>query len=100
MLVERLKEEKDGKNIAAVLAVCTYVMLYDDAMRGPLIEGGFAAPLVRILNSRLDQLDVVEMGLQAAARVAMMDCEKMIVFLSIRLCEAHSLSSQFLARIC
>ena len=33
LLLERVKEVKEGKEIAAVLAVCSLVMRYDDAMR-------------------------------------------------------------------
>ena len=82
MLLERVKEEKEGKEIAAVLAVCHLVMWYDDAMRASLVEGGLAAPLVEIINSHRDEVDVVERGLHAAARIAIhngkecVDCEE------------------------
>ena len=71
LLLDRLREEKEGKNIAAVLSVCTHVMLRDGEIRAPLVEGGLAPQLVEIINSHFEQLNVVEMGLQAASRIAM-----------------------------
>ena len=65
LLLGRVKEENEGKDIVTVLAVCRLVMR-DDAMRTSLSEGGLAGPLVEIINSHHDQADVVERGLQTA----------------------------------
>ena len=90
LLLERLKEEKEGKEIAAVLAVCFLVMWYDVGMRTSLIEGGLAAPLVEIINSHRDQVDVVERGLWAAGALAWengkqcIDCEEDVVVFVVK----------------
>ena len=90
LLLERLKEEKEGKEIAAVLAVCSLVMQYDGEMRTSLIEGGLAAPLVEIINSHRHQVDVVERGLWAAGGIAAMngkecvDCEEDVVVFVVK----------------
>ena len=53
----------------------------DGAMRASLLEGGLAGPLVEIINSHRDQVDVVERGLHVAAWIAFdngkecVDCE-------------------------
>ena len=85
LLLERVKEEKEGEDIAAVLAVCSLVLCYDGETRAPLFEGGLAAPLVKILNSHLGQVDVVERGLFTAGWMAFdngkecVDCEEDVV---------------------
>jgi len=90
LLLERLKEEKEGKEIAAVLAVCSLVMEYDGGMMISLIQGGLAAPLAEIINSHRDQVDVVERGLQAAGAIACVngkeciDCEEDVVVFVVK----------------
>jgi len=69
VLVERLREEKEGRGIAAVLAICSPIMEYDGPMRASLTGRGLVIPLVEILNSYRDQVDVVVRGLWAAIRV-------------------------------
>ena len=82
LLLERVKEEKEGKEIAAVLAVCYLVMRYDGVMAASLVEGGLAAPLVEIINSHRDEVDVIERGLFTAGDTAVfygkecVDCEE------------------------
>jgi len=103
LLLERLKEEKEGKEIAAVLAVCSLVMWYDGReMRTSLVEGGLAAPLVEIINSHRDQVDVVERGLWAACWVVhdgkeCVDCEEDVVVFVVNSappeCSFHSICS-------
>ena len=89
LLLERLKEEKEGKEIAAVLAVCRLVT-YDGEMRTSLAEGGLAAPLVEIINSHRHQVDVAERGLFAAADIAYengkecIDCEEDVVVFVVK----------------
>lgn len=89
-LLERVKEEKEGKEIAAVLAVCHLVVRNDDAMRASLVGGGLAGPLVEIINSHRDQVDVVERGLWAAALIAAkngkecVDCEEDVVVFVVK----------------
>jgi len=68
-LLGRLKEEKEGDDIALVLAVCSVVMSYDVATRSSLVEGGLVALLVEILNSHGDHKDVVERGLWTVVKV-------------------------------
>lgn len=73
MLLERLEEEKEGKDIAAVLAVCNFVMDHDGAMWVSLTERGLAVRLVEILDLRRYDADVVEKGLFAAKHTALFE---------------------------
>ena len=90
LLLERVKEEKEGKEIAAVLALCALVMWGDVAMRTSLFEGGLTDPLMEIINSHRDQVDVVERGLFTAAWIAFIngkeciDCEGDVVVFVIK----------------
>ena len=90
LLLERVKEEKEGKEIAAVLAVCFLVMEYENAMRASLGERGLAVPLMEIINSHRDQVDVVERGLFTAGWIAYnngkecVDCEEDVVVFVVK----------------
>ena len=72
-LLHPLMEAKEEKEIAAVLAVCALVTDpsngYSEA-REMLITKGLAGPLAMIINSHLDQADIVERGLIVAADIA------------------------------
>ena len=70
LLLKRVNEEKKGKEIADVLAVCYLVMDYGDTMKELLIDGGLAVPLMVSINSHLDEVDVVERGLFTAGSIA------------------------------
>lgn len=70
MLLGRLKEEKEGKDITPALAVCTILLRRDTGMRTRLIEGGLAALLAKILDSHYILTDVVERGLVALGGIA------------------------------
>ena len=70
LLLERLKEEKEGKEIAAVLAVCHMANAENEGMTKSLFEGGLADQLVAVLNSHCDNADVAERGLFAAGSLA------------------------------
>ena len=90
LLLKRVKEEKEGKEIAAVLAVCTLVTWHDDAMTVSLTEGGLAAPLVEIINSHRDEVDMVERGLFTAGWIThnngkeCVDCEEDVVVFVVK----------------
>ena len=66
-------------------------MDYDGAMKAALAEGGLAAPLMEIINSHRDEVDVVERGLLTAAWIAgnngkeCVDCEEDVVVFVVKL---------------
>lgn len=68
-----LKEAKEEKEIAAVLAVCALITEQLDGCfeeREMLIIKGLADPLAVIIKSHLDQADIVERGLIIAVCIA------------------------------
>ena len=74
-----------------MLAVCSLVLWHDGPMRALLAEGGLAAPLVEIINSHRDEVDVVERGLFAIGSIAYVDgkecvdCEEDVVVFVVKL---------------
>mgnify|MGYP001611960620 CR=1 FL=1 len=78
LLLGRLKEVKDKKEIAAVLALCSLSTANDGAMAAALVEVGLVAPLMEVLKSNLDQVDVVERGLFTVGWISYGSCKDWI----------------------
>ena len=86
-LLHPLKEAKEEKEIAAVLALCALVTEQSDGYfeaRQLLVKKGLAGPLAVIIKSHLDQADIVERGLIVAYRIACGDgkeCALIVIIL-------------------
>lgn len=85
VLLQRATEAKEGKEIAAVLAVCRLVVGGDYAMTASLYETGLMGLLTEIIDLHRDQADVAERGVFAVGLMALRNGKERIVFVTISL---------------
>ena len=105
-LLRPLLEAMEEKEIAAVLALCALVLdqcdVYFEA-RQLLVKKGLAGPLVVIIESHLDQADIVERGLVVAYYIAPDEGKEralvVVILLFYLLCLFVQLKSQTLWRV-